>query len=81
MSFAFSASFLYPGERIGLERYLVLTPNRSLEIFNWMQYYDPEAVTAELAAAGFRVSGILDIGTGAPWIPSATPFAVLAEPL
>lgn len=78
--FAFSAAFLYPDERVGLERYLVLTPNRSLEIFNWMQYYDPDTVTAELAAAGFGVSGILDIGTGAPWTPSATPFAVVAEP-
>lgn len=78
--FAFSAAFLYPEDHIGLERYLVLTPNRSLEIFNWMQYYDAAAITAELAAAGFGVGAILDIGTGAPWVPSATPFAVLAEP-
>lgn len=75
-----SQSFRYAAQRISVERFLILTPSRRLEIFNWMQYFDPEAIAAELADAGFSVDACLDIATGRPWQASATPFAVLARP-
>lgn len=77
--FTFSATFLYAQELISLERYLILRPEESFEICNWMQYYTPESITEELAGAGFRVAGTLDLMTGERWQPSATAFAVVAE--
>lgn len=77
--FVFSASFLYPEASIGLERYLVVRPEETFEICNWMQYYTPQSLAAELAAAGFRASEALDFVTGAPWQPAASAFAVIAE--
>jgi len=76
--FVFSASFLYPAASISLERYLVARPGETFEICNWMQYYTPQSIAAELAGAGFSASEPLDFATGAPWQPSATAFAVMA---
>lgn len=77
--FTFSATFLYQQELISLERYLILRPEESFEICNWMQYYSPDSIAAELAAAGLRVAGTSDLMTGEPWQASATAFAVVAE--
>ncbi len=77
--YVFNAAFLYPEASISLERYLVVRPEESFEICNWMQYYTPSAIAAELAAAGYRASGALDFATGTPWQASATAFAVVAE--
>lgn len=78
--FGFERSFRYPAERISLERYLIVTPTRRFEIFNWMQYFDPASITAELDAAGFTIDACRDIATGEAWQDSATPFAVQARP-
>lgn len=78
--FGWRKSFRYEAEQVSLDRYLIVTPDRRFEIYNWMQYFDPAGIAAELAAAGFVVEACLDIGTGAPWVASATPFAVVARP-
>lgn len=78
--FGFRKSFRYEAEHIGLDRYLIVSPVRRFEVFNWMQYFDPSGIAAELGAAGFAVDACLDIGTGAPWVATAAPFAVVARP-
>ena len=78
--FGFKKTTLYPGQLVSLERYLIVEPSRSFEIFNWMQYYEPETVAAELAASGFTAEAFLDVETGAPWQPGPTPFFVVARP-
>lgn len=78
--FGFRKSFRYEADKVSLDRYLIETPARRFEVYNWMQYFDPAGITAELAASGFGVDACLDIGTGAPWVASATPFAVVARP-
>jgi SAM-dependent methyltransferase len=78
--FGFRKSFRYEDERISLDRYLIVAPDRQFEIYNWMQYFDPAGIARELAEAGFEVDDCLDIGTGAPWVESAAPFAVVARP-
>ncbi len=74
------ARFLYPDVAVGLERYLVVAPERTFAVDNWLQYYTPASISAELAAAGFTDIGIADVATGGPWDGSATAFAVIARP-
>lgn len=78
--FGFKRTFLWPDDRISLERYLVATPDRQFEVLNWMQYYTPETIAAELAASGFVADAALDFVSGEPWHEGATPIAILARP-
>lgn len=78
--FGFKRTLLWPDERVSLERYLVLMPDRQLEVLNWMQYYTPDSIAAELAASGFVADATLDFVTGAPWQEGAVPIAIVARP-
>ena len=78
--FALKRTFVWPAARISLERYLVLQPDRRLEIYNWMQYYTPASIAAELAQSGYVVEASLEVATGLPWQESPTAFVVLARP-
>ena len=48
-------SFVYPDNNLTLDRYMIVEPNETFEIFNWFQHFTPESITAELNDAGFSV--------------------------
>ena len=73
-------TILYPAPQISLEHFVVVTAERRFEVFNWMQYYTPESIAAELSASGFNLEATLEVETGAPWAGGATPFFVVASP-
>ncbi len=75
----FRARFLYPEAAIGLDRYLIVTPDRAFTVDNWLQYYTPASIAAELSAAGFTDIGIADVTTGGHWDGGAGAFAVIAR--
>lgn len=77
--FGFQNTFLYPEQKIALDRYLILTPTRVLEVFNWMQYYDPKTVSAELAQAGLMVEATLSAISGEDWHGAAEEMAIIAR--
>lgn len=77
--FGFLNTFLYAEQRIGLDRYLIVESERRFEIFNWVQYFDPQTITAELGEAGFDVEAVLDVATGAPWVSGSHELAVVAR--
>ena len=76
----FKTTRLYPDEAIGLDRYLIAAPDRTFQVFNWMQYYTPDTITAEVLAAGYSAVDIVDFATGGPWPDDASAFAVIARP-
>jgi SAM-dependent methyltransferase len=77
--FGFLKVFLYPEERVALDRYLIVEDERSFEVFNWMRYYSPDTARAEFERNGFVIERLVDASTGRPWTPSVNPFAVLAR--
>lgn len=77
--FGFQTTFLYDREKIALDRYLIVAPERRFEIFNWMQYFDPEMISRELCDAGFAVDDLLDVMTGEAWTPDAEALAVIVR--
>jgi hypothetical protein len=77
--FAFLTTFLYNDLALALDRYLILEPERRREVFNWLQYFDPQSLTAELGEGGFEVEAVADVLTGAPWQASASEFALIAR--
>ena len=79
--FGFKVSHRFDDQAISLDRYRICRPDQECEIFNWIQYFDPADLAAELAESGFAFDAPLDIVTGAPWKPGPTPFAVIARPV
>lgn len=77
--FGFRNTFLYEPEKISLDRYLILESERRMEIFNWLQHFEPETISAEVRQAGFEVREILDVVTGEPWVAGPREFAVIAR--
>lgn len=76
--FGFKVTHLYPELRLALDRYWIVAPDQSKELFNWMQYFSPDEIAAELTDAGFAVSELFDLDSGRPWRARAAPFGVLA---
>jgi SAM-dependent methyltransferase len=69
----------YDEQYLSLDRYLIVEPNRTRDIYNWMQYFMPQDIAAELTAAGLEPAEIFDLSTGGHWIEKSTPFGVLAR--
>lgn len=77
--FGFQATFLYHEQKLALDRYLIVSPTRRFEIFNWLQYFDPETISAEVARAGLKVEQTVALATGDPWVPEAGDLAIIAR--
>ena len=59
-------AFVYPQELLSLDRYVIIEPNDTWQIFNWFQHFTPEGLQAELSAAGFTVNQMVGDLTGEP---------------
>jgi len=77
--FGFKVTHLYPEQHLTLDRYLIVEPARVRDIYNWMQYFTPDEIKAELNDAGFTVAEIFDLESGKRWMERAAPFGVLAR--
>jgi SAM-dependent methyltransferase len=77
--FAFVNTFLYPEDGVTLDKYVIVEPDRTRTIYNWLQHFDPDRLGRELAEAGLEIASILGDVTGRPFDPRATEFAVVAR--
>ncbi len=77
--FEFHNRFVYPDERVVLDKFVVVEANRTRTLFNWIQCFDPTMLAAELGEAGLRIDATLGNVTGAPFDPASPEFAVVAR--
>lgn len=77
--FGFQTTFLYDRDKISLDRHLIITLDCRFEIFNWMQFFDPETISREVRQAGLAVEALLDVKTGEPWTSEAGELAIVAR--
>jgi SAM-dependent methyltransferase len=77
--FGFQNTWKYEAEKVALEKYVIVEADRTSEYYNWFQHYDPESLTAELAAGGLVVETVLGDVAGAEYEPTAPEFAVVAR--
>lgn len=77
--FGFLNTFLYDDIKLALDRYLIVEPERTREVFNWLQYFAPEALSEELAGASLVTEAVVEATTGAPWRDAAAMFAVVTR--
>jgi len=48
-------SFIYRDECLSVDRYVIVEPTETWQVFNWFQYFTPDRLQKELSAAGFYV--------------------------
>ena len=77
--FGFVASFKYDDDKVSLDKYTVVEAHRQREIYNWLQYYTPESLGREVAAAGLEVEERLGDVAGGAYDHNATEFAVVLK--
>lgn len=77
--FGFLNKFVYPEERVTLDKYEIVEADRTRTFYNWLQYFDPEAITAELDRAGLEAASVLGDVAGRPFEPSSSEFAIVAR--
>ena len=57
-------TFLYPEENLSLDRYVIIEPDETWQIYNWFQHFTPKNIETELEEAGFTVTQMVGDLTG-----------------
>ena len=77
--FVFINSYLYPAERVVLDKFTVSTEERDFTIYNWNQFYDKEALAQEFASSGLAIKGWYANVTGATYDEDVQTIAIVAR--
>lgn len=77
--YGFLNTFKYPEEKLVLDKYTIVEPHRTREIYNWLQYFAPEDLEKEIIAAGFSIEGLYSDVAGTPFDRNSGEFAVVAS--
>lgn len=77
--FGFVSSFKYDDDKVGLDKYTIVEESRLRTVYNWLQYFSPESLEQEIAAAGLEVEEVLGDVAGQSYDATATEFAVVLK--
>jgi len=76
--YGFLNTFKYDGENVVLDKYTIIEPARTRTVYNWLQYFSPEAIEKEFAECGFAIEGLFSDVAGSQFDADAEEFAVVA---
>ena len=77
--FGFMNTFKYADEKVVLDQYTIVEEGRIWQVYNWLKYFSPETLTAEVVACGLQVVDLLGDVAGAPFDEAADEFAVIVK--
>jgi hypothetical protein len=72
-------TFVYAEQYLSLDRYVIVEPDETWQIYNWLQYFSPESIEVEMQAAGFEIDEIVGDLTGAPLQPTGDFLGIVAR--
>jgi len=75
--FGFLNTFKYPAERVVLDKFTIVEEARTRVVYNWLQYFDPDSLRAEVEGQGLRVQEVLGDVAGGAYDPAADELAVV----
>jgi len=76
--YGFLNTFKYDEEKVLLDKYTIIEPAHTRTIYNWLQYFTPEALEQEFTDAGFSIKGLYSDVAGTPYDPRSKEFAAIA---
>lgn len=77
--YGFLNTFKYAEEKVVLDKYTIVEPARTRTVYNWLQYFTPEALEEEFTKCGFNVEARFADVAGSPYDPEGPEFAVIAR--
>ena len=77
--FGFLNTFKYDREKVVVDKYTIIEAERTRTVYNWFQYFSPEALKGELMEAGLTVDALFSDAAGTPFDRKAGEFAVVAK--
>ncbi len=77
--FGFRNTFKYEREKVVLDKFTIIEPDRNRTIYNWLQYFSPESLEKEFAQSGFALKALYGDVAGAPYDPASDQFAIVAR--
>ncbi|MGW1139504.1 hypothetical protein [Streptomyces zhihengii] len=77
--FRFHHTYRYERERVSLDKFDIVEAQRRRVFFNWVRYFTPDELAAELTAAGFTDVRVLADLAGAPYDSRAPHFTAVAH--
>jgi len=75
--YGFLNTFLYEEEHVALDKYVLFTKEREWEVYNWLQYYNQDALSKEVEGAGFTITSVHADVTGDYYDEKKSEFAVV----
>ena len=79
--YGFLNTFKYQEEKVVLDKYTIIEESRTQTVYNWLQYFTPEALEKEFVECGFTVGKLYSDVAGSPFDPETTEIAVVAKKL
>lgn len=76
--FGFLNVFKYPEERVVLDKYTIVEKHRCRTIYNWLQYFDVNALKQEFAESGLTIREVYGGVAGSEYGEDNAEFAVVA---
>jgi cyclopropane fatty-acyl-phospholipid synthase-like methyltransferase len=72
-------TFKYEEEKVVLDKYTLIEASRIQTVYNWLQYFSPEALEREFVECGFTIEELYSDVAGSPLDTDAKEFAVVAR--
>lgn len=72
-------TWVYPGEFLSLDHYLIVEPSDQWEILNWTQFFSPDRLARELEQAGYGIRVLAGSLQGAEPGEGGSEIGVIAE--
>jgi cyclopropane fatty-acyl-phospholipid synthase-like methyltransferase len=77
--YGFLNTFKYENEKLMLDKYTIIEAECTRTVYNWLQYFSPEALEREFVACGFDVEALYSDAAGSPYDSGTKEFAVVAK--
>ena len=77
--YGFLNTFKYEKEKVVLDQYAIVEGDRRRTVYNWLQYFSPEALEREFAVCGFTIDAFYSDVAGTPYDSKSNEFAVIAK--
>jgi 2-polyprenyl-3-methyl-5-hydroxy-6-metoxy-1,4-benzoquinol methylase len=77
--YGFLNTFKYEQEKVVLDKYTLIEAERTRTVYNWLQYFSPQALEREFIECGFTIEQFYSDVAGSPFDSETQEFAIVAK--